>query len=161
NAVSRGRRVNDKQQRQPSSLNSQTRQISRPISSIHIGKRHRKDMGDVDALARSMADLGLLQPIVIRPDDRLIAGYRRLAAARLLGWTDIPVTVVDLDSVVRGEFAENAVRKDFTLSEAVAIKRALEPIERAAAKERMASPEKFSEQAKGNALDKVATVVGK
>jgi N6-adenosine-specific RNA methylase IME4 len=118
-------------------------------------------MGDVDALARSMADLGLLQPIVIRPDDRLIAGHRRLAAARLLGWTDIPVTVVDLDSVVRGEFAENAVRKDFTLSEAVAIKRALEPIERAAAKERMASPEKFSEQAKGNALDKVATVVGK
>ena len=80
NAVSRGRRVNDKQQRQPSSLNSQTRQISRPISSIHIGKRHRKDMGEIDALARSMADLGLLQPIVIRPDDRLIAGHRRLAA---------------------------------------------------------------------------------
>ena len=47
NAVSRGRRVNDKQQRQPSSLNSQTRQISRPISSIHIGKRHCKDMGDI------------------------------------------------------------------------------------------------------------------
>ena len=72
--------MNDKQQRQPSSLNSQTRQISRPISSIHIGKRHRKDMGDVVALARSMADLGLLQPIVIRPDDRLIAGHRRLAS---------------------------------------------------------------------------------
>ena len=48
----------------------------------------------------------------------------------------IPVTVVDLDDIVRGEFAENAYRKDFTLSEAVAIKRALEPIERAAAKER-------------------------
>jgi hypothetical protein len=38
-------------------------------------------------LARSMADLGLLQPIVIRPDDRLIAGHRRLAAARLLATT--------------------------------------------------------------------------
>ena len=71
--------MNDKQQWQPSSLNSQTRQISRPISSIHIGKRHRKDMGDVVALARSMADLGLLQPNVIRPDDRLLAGHRRLA----------------------------------------------------------------------------------
>ena len=55
------------------------RQISRPISSIHIGKRHPKDMGDIDALARSMADLGLLQPNVIRPDDRLLAGHRRLA----------------------------------------------------------------------------------
>jgi len=131
------------------------------VNAVVVGERHRKDMGDIAGLAASMAELGLLQPIVIRPDDRLIAGHRRLAAARLLGWTDIPVTVVDLDSVVRGEFAENAVRKDFTLSEAVAIKRALEPIERAAAKERMASPEKFSEQAKGNALDKVATVVGK
>ena len=76
--------MNDKQQRQPSSLNSQTRQISRPISSIHIAKRHRKDMGDIDALASSMADLGLLQPIVIRPDDRLIAGHRRLATLRKL-----------------------------------------------------------------------------
>jgi len=74
NAVSRGRRVNDKQQRQPSSL------ISRPISSIHIGKRHREEMGDIDALARGIAGLGLLQPIVIRPDDRLIAGHRRLAS---------------------------------------------------------------------------------
>ena len=39
---------------------------------------------------------------------------------------------------MRGEFAENAIRKDFLPSEAVAIKRALEPVEKAAAKERMA-----------------------
>jgi ParB/RepB/Spo0J family partition protein len=69
-----------------------------------------------------------LQPIVVRPDGLLIAGERRLLAAKQLGWTSIPATVVDLDAVVRGEFAENAIRKDFTLSEAVAIKRALEPI---------------------------------
>ena len=56
--------------------------------------------------------------------------------------TTIPVTVVDLDAVVRGEFAENAVRKDFTPSEAVAIKRALEPIEREAAKERQRAGDK-------------------
>jgi hypothetical protein len=36
---------------------------------------------------------------------------------------------------VHGEYAENTFRENFTLSEAVAIKRALEPIERAAAKE--------------------------
>jgi ParB/RepB/Spo0J family partition protein len=118
-------------------------------------------MGEVAGLAASMAELGLLHPIVVRPDNRLIAGERRLRAAQLLGWVEIRVTVMDLDAVARGEFAENAVRKDFSLSEAVAIKRALEPIERAAAKERMASPEKFSGQAKGNALDKVAAVVGK
>ena len=135
------------------------------INKIIIGERHRRDLGDIDGLAASMGELGLLQPIVVRPDGILIAGERRLRAAQQLGWGEIPVNVVDLDAVVRGEFAENAVRKDFTLSEAVAIKRALEPIERAAAKQRMvaahASPEKFSEQAKGNALDKVAVVVGK
>jgi hypothetical protein len=56
---------------------------------------------------------------------------------------------VDIDAIVRGEFAENAHRKDFTLSETVAIKRALEPIERAAAKQRQGMrgdrhPEKFT-----------------
>ena len=132
-----------------------------PLDRVQVGDRHRRDLGDVDSLARSMAELGLLHPIVIRPDGTLIAGERRLRAAQSLGWQTIPVTVLDLDAVVRGEFAENAVRKDFTLSEAVAIKRALEPIERAAAKQRMASPEKFSEHDKGNALDKVATIVRK
>jgi hypothetical protein len=58
------------------------------------------------------------------------------AWALRLGWTHISISVVDIDAIVRGEFAENAHRKDFTLSETVAIKRALEPIERAAAKQR-------------------------
>jgi N6-adenosine-specific RNA methylase IME4/ParB-like chromosome segregation protein Spo0J len=136
-----------------------------PIDSIRVGPRHRRDMGDIAGLAASIAELGLLHPVVIRPDGFLIAGERRLRAARKLGWTEIAATVVDIEAVVRGEYAENAVRKDFTLSEAVAVKRAMEPLEREAAKQRMvaahASPEKFSEQAKGNALDKVAAVVGK
>jgi N6-adenosine-specific RNA methylase IME4/ParB-like chromosome segregation protein Spo0J len=131
-----------------------------PIDSIQIGERHRRDMGDLSGLAASMESLGLLQPIVVRPDGTLIAGERRVRAAKQLGWTQIPVNVVDLDAVVRGEFAENAVRKDFTLSEAVAIKRALEPIERAAARVRMGTPEKFTDLAKGNALDKIAKVTG-
>jgi ParB family chromosome partitioning protein len=133
----------------------------RPIDSIRVGERHRKELGDVEALAASIADVGLLHPVVVNADGERVAGERRLEACKLLGWKEVPVTVVDLDAVVRGEFAENAVRKDFTLSEAVAIKRALEPLERAAARERMGSPEKFSELAKGNALDKVAAVVGK
>ena len=107
----------------------------------------------------------MLHPIVVRPDGKLIAGERRLRAAQMLGWKKIAVTVIDLTAVVRGEFAENAHRKDFTLSEAVAIKRALEPLERAAAKQRQGRrtdkhPEKFSGSSKGRALDKVAAVAG-
>ena len=52
---------------------------TRRIDEIVVGERHRRDLGDIDALARRMADLGLLQPIVIKPDDRLLAGHRRLA----------------------------------------------------------------------------------
>ena len=39
------------------------RQISRPISSIHIGTRHRRDLGDIAGLAESIAlhALGLLR----------------------------------------------------------------------------------------------------
>ena len=108
------------------------------VDQIKVGARHRKDMGDIAGLAANIDEVGLLHPIVVRPDGTLIAGERRLRAAQLLGWKTIPVTVIDLDDIVRGEFAENALRKDFTLSEAVAIKRALEPLEKAAAKERHA-----------------------
>jgi ParB family chromosome partitioning protein len=132
----------------------------RRVTDIVIGERHRRDLGDIDALARSIGDVGLLHPVVVRPDGTLIAGERRLRAAQRLGWNEIAVSILDLDAVVRGEYAENALRKDFTLSEAVAIKRALEPLERTAAKARIGSPEKFSDLSKGNALDNIAKATG-
>ena len=109
---------------------------TRRISDIIIGKRHRRDMGDLDALARTIRDLGLLHPVVIRPDGTLIAGERRLCAAKLLGWTDVPVNVVDIEKIALGEYAENVERKDFTYAEAVDILRAVRPVEEQAAKER-------------------------
>src|SRR5262249_25677064 len=96
---------------------------------------------------------------------------RRLLAAKELGWLEIPVTVVDLDQIVRGEFAENAHRKDFTVSESVAIKRAIESLERPAAKERQrehgntAPGKKHSGQVapsvSGRAADMAARATGK
>ena len=61
---------------------------------------------------------------------------------------------------MRGEYAENMHRKDFTLSEAVAIKRALEPLEREQA-QRMLAGKPLGKFPKGRALDHVARVVGK
>ena len=107
-----------------------------PIADIIIGERHRRDLGDVVGLAKSICDVGLLQPIVITPDRRLIAGARRIAAFRHLGQPAIPAVVIDLDEIVRGEWAENAERKPFTPSEAVAIGRAIEERERIRARER-------------------------
>ena len=96
------------------------------IDAIIIGERYRHKMGDIDGLAQSIAEVGLLHPIVVTPDGHLIAGARRTEACKRLGWTDIPATVVDLDDIMRGETAENVHRKDFTPTEAVAIGRALD-----------------------------------
>jgi N6-adenosine-specific RNA methylase IME4 len=110
-----------------------------PLADILIGERHRRDMGDVATLAASIDEIGLLHPIVVHSDGTLIAGARRLAACMSLGWKEIPVTVIDLDQIVRGEFAENAYRKNFLPSEIEAIRRAMAPAETAAAKERKSS----------------------
>jgi len=133
------------------------------IDDVIIGDRFRQDLGDVEELAQSIADVGLLHPIVITPDNRLIAGRRRIEAYRSLGLVDIASTVVDLQDIARGEFAENEIRKDFTWSERCAIADALEPVEREAAKERETASRNRAGNLptpKGQTLDKVAVAVG-
>ena len=135
---------------------------ARRIDEIIIGERHRRELGDIAGLAASMAELGLLQHIGITPGGKLIWGERKLRAAKQLDWTEIAVNVVDLDDIARGEYAENVHRKDFTPSEAVAIMRTLEPIEREAAQKRMRAgrPSENCSEGKGNALDKIAKATG-
>ncbi len=97
-----------------------------PLSEIVVGDRFRRDLGDVGALAKSIGDVGLLQPIGVTPDSRLVFGRRRLEAFRHLGRSTIPARVVDVPSIVAGEYAENEMRKAFTVSERVAIGEAVE-----------------------------------
>lgn len=97
------------------------------ISDIKIMNRHRKDMGDLEGLANSINVQGLLQPIGVNEHNELIFGERRLrAVSELLGWDSIEVRVVNVTSIVEGEYAENEVRKDFTPSERVAIGKSIE-----------------------------------
>jgi hypothetical protein len=97
-----------------------------PLGAIKPGRRHRQDLGDVAGLAESIVSVGLLQPLAVRPDHVLVAGARRLAALRLLGWDTAPVRVVfDLDDELRlleAECAENTCRKAFTPEECVLVK---------------------------------------
>lgn len=70
------------------------------ISEITIGERHRKDLGNLEELAASIDELGLLQPIGITKDKLLVFGERRLIACRdLLGWTMIPARYFARDMV--------------------------------------------------------------
>jgi N6-adenosine-specific RNA methylase IME4 len=97
------------------------------IGSIKVEARYREDLGDIEGLAQSINQVGLLHPIVITADGRLIAGQRRLEACKSLGWSKIPVTIIDLKDILRGQTDENTLRKDLTPSEAVAIAMVIEP----------------------------------
>jgi N6-adenosine-specific RNA methylase IME4 len=136
----------------------------RAIADIIVGVRHRRDLGDIASLAASIRDVGLLHPIVVRPDGVLIAGERRLEAYKSLGHGEIPVTEVDLNEVARGELAENTDRKDFLPSEIDAIRRALEPKEKAAAKARQGTRndlrESFPDVGEQRARDKIGAFAG-
>jgi hypothetical protein len=94
---------------------------------IQVGERHRKDLGELEGLAASIATEGLLQPIGITEESVLVFGERRLRAFQdVLRQETIPARIVHVGSISAGEYAENEIRKDFTPSERVAIGKALE-----------------------------------
>lgn len=61
----------------------------------------RSHMEDIEDLADSIMQKGLLQPLVIRISDtqsfEIVAGCRRYHACKMLGWRKIPCHVVELD----------------------------------------------------------------
>ena len=64
------------------------------IESVIFRKRVRKNLGDLKPLAESLKTYGLMNPIVINERNELIAGHRRLEAAKSLGWSTIAARVV-------------------------------------------------------------------
>jgi hypothetical protein len=61
---------------------SDTTQAVLPIDQIIVGDRTRYDLGDIAGLATSIAKIGLLYPITIDENGRLLAGARRPAACK-------------------------------------------------------------------------------
>jgi hypothetical protein len=105
------------------------------IDEVVIEGRLRKDMGDIDQLAASIKDNGLIQPIVlteIHENDlvhyRLVAGHRRYEALKKLGITELVYTEhfiwrsdLSTDEYRRTavELEENLRRKQMSWSEEV------------------------------------------
>jgi ParB family chromosome partitioning protein len=90
------------------------------IEDIIVRKRLRKEMGDIDALAESLKRFGQITPIVINNKSVLLAGGRRLEAARQLGWRTINAVVADVSdraAALEYEMEENIQRSDFTREE--------------------------------------------
>jgi ParB family chromosome partitioning protein len=91
-----------------------------PLDDIVVKKRIRKDMGDIPSLAESMKRFGQISPIVLNNANVLIAGGRRLEAARYLGWRTINAVIMDLtEDVAKLEYEveENLQRQDFSPEE--------------------------------------------
>lgn len=88
------------------------------ITDITVGERRRTVMGDIAGLASSIAQYGLIHPIVLDDAGYLIAGGRRLAAVRdELGHTEIEARRIgELTKRERHEIEleENLQRKDLT-----------------------------------------------
>lgn len=101
-----------------------------PLAEIKVSKRFRKDLGDVADLAKSIEAVGLLHPIVVDSEFRLIAGGRRLKAVKSLKWRGVPVQVVstlsDATLALVAERDENICRKELLPSEKVALGKELE-----------------------------------
>lgn len=103
-----------------------------PIANIELGDRRRGDYGDVDELAASIKERGLIHPIAVQSDDgkspfKLCAGGRRLLACTLLEMEkvscriyDRPLTLLELKAI---ELFENIDRKDLSFKEECDLKR--------------------------------------
>ena len=84
--------------------------------------RHDFDEDAINALAASIKEHGVLQPIVVTKEDgkyKIVAGERRWRASKIAGLTKIPAIVRTLDSQNRLELSiiENAQREDLNAIE--------------------------------------------
>ena len=97
--------------------------------------RKNFDQDNLNDLANSIRERGVIQPIIVRKSEtdnskyEIIAGERRWLAAQKAGLHDIPVVVTDVDDLKSLEFAivENVQRNDLNpLEEAEGYKRLID-----------------------------------
>jgi ParB family transcriptional regulator, chromosome partitioning protein len=109
------------------------RVLSVPITEIHpnpLQPRTIFDSARLEELANSIETHGVIQPILLRrngPNYELIAGERRLRAAKMAGFVEVPAIVQDYadDRILEIALIENIQRED------------LNPMETAQALERL------------------------
>ena len=88
-----------------------------PLKDIFLGElNERLDPGDIDGLAKSIAQVGVLEPLLVRPvadKFEVIAGGRRYRAANQAGVKTVPCVVKEMDdiSALKASFHENEERK--------------------------------------------------
>ena len=90
------------------------------ISNIKINPGRREtEPKAIEELARSIAAVGLMNPITLDQNNTLIAGLHRLEAAKLMGWTEIECNIIGMSGLQAelAEIDENIVRTKLTKQE--------------------------------------------
>jgi len=82
----------------------------------------RKDFGDLEEMAESIKEKGILEPVLIRQKNgnfEIVAGERRFRAAKLAGHTEIPCIEHDIadNEALELSIIENIQRKDLNIYE--------------------------------------------
>ncbi len=115
-----------------------------PISTVLVSSRIRKDTGDIEALAVDLGKHGLINPITVMDCQngsyQLIAGLRRLEAAKLIHLAELRATVlspIQAEEMLEIEIAENEQRLNFTTAERLEYAEKIKAIEQAKARGRM------------------------
>ena len=140
------------------------------ISEIIVDGRIRKNPTHIKELIDDIKENGQIQPITVRIDDtgsyRLVAGFRRLTAMKVLGEQKIEAYVIseaNEEKLLKMEISENEVRESFTRTERMEYIKRLEEIEKKKAKDRMlkgkADPTENSPRG-GESRQKVADQIG-
>lgn len=99
-----------------------------PIASLRAGRlqpRKEFDLSEIESLAKSIRQQGIIQPILVRPandsdgDYEIIAGERRWRAAQLAGLHEVPVIVhfVGNQDALEISLVENLQRQDLNVFE--------------------------------------------
>ncbi len=89
---------------------------TRKLSELKATNPYLRMGTDVTELEKSIGTLGLIAPLVITPDNVILAGARRYQAMMNLGFSETQVLVVEKNELERELISidENLVRKDLT-----------------------------------------------
>jgi ParB family chromosome partitioning protein len=91
-----------------------------PIDQVDANPNQpRQVMGDLSELMASIAEKGIIEPIVVRQRGsrfQIVAGERRYQAAVQVGVTEIPAVIREVDDaeIIEIALVENIQRKDLT-----------------------------------------------
>jgi ParB family chromosome partitioning protein len=83
------------------------------LSEIKVNNKYLRLDTDVELLAKSIEQVGLIHPLSVNEKKELIAGGRRYSAIKNLGWDEVEVTLVDRTDLEQELISidENLVRK--------------------------------------------------